>query len=113
MFFKIVFALNDLPQSQRALRTAIDLARSCNAGLAPVSVLGDLPAYAFSVCFDPRAPAAMIEGRRGFHGELRKNAVRPARNRGVHAQGTILSGTEVHAVLSLPKDQKADLHMVR
>ena len=36
MFSKIVVALNDLPESQRALRTAIDLARSCNAELATV-----------------------------------------------------------------------------
>ena len=40
MFSKIVVALNDLPESQRALRTAIDLARSCNAELATVSILG-------------------------------------------------------------------------
>jgi hypothetical protein len=33
MFTKIVVALNDLPESQRALRTAIELARACNAEL--------------------------------------------------------------------------------
>jgi hypothetical protein len=37
---KIVVARNDLPESQRALRTAIDLARSCNTKLATVSILG-------------------------------------------------------------------------
>jgi hypothetical protein len=45
MFSKIVVALNDLPESQRALHAAIGLARSCKAELATVSILGDLPAY--------------------------------------------------------------------
>jgi nucleotide-binding universal stress UspA family protein len=112
MFFKIVVALNDLPESQRALITAIDLARSCSAELATVSVLGGLPAYTFSVFFDPRAPATMIEDQLGFHEELHKKAVKLARDRGVNARGTIVSGTEVHAVLNFLKDQKADLLIV-
>jgi nucleotide-binding universal stress UspA family protein len=41
MFSKILVALNDLPESQHALRRAIDLARLCNADLATVSILGD------------------------------------------------------------------------
>jgi hypothetical protein len=45
MFCKIVVALNDLPESQRALRVAIDLPRASNAEFATVSILGDLSAY--------------------------------------------------------------------
>ena len=45
MFAKIAVALNDLPETQRALRAAIDLARASNAELATVSILGDPPAY--------------------------------------------------------------------
>ena len=64
MFTKIVVALNDLPESQRALRAAIDLARSCSAELVTISILGDLPTYAsFSIVVDPSAPAAMMEER--------------------------------------------------
>jgi hypothetical protein len=43
MFSKIVVALNDLPESQRALRMAIDLARSSSVELATVSILGIFP----------------------------------------------------------------------
>ncbi len=65
MFSKIVVALNDLPESQRALRAAIDLALACNAELATVSILGDLPAYtSFAIVVDPGAPSAMKEARR-------------------------------------------------
>lgn len=45
MFSRIAVALNDLPESQRALRTAIELARLCNAEPATVSIPGDPPAY--------------------------------------------------------------------
>jgi hypothetical protein len=71
MFSKIVVALNDLPESQRALRAEIELARTSNAELATVSILGDLPAYtSFAIVIDPSAPDAMKEGRRRTHLEL-------------------------------------------
>jgi nucleotide-binding universal stress UspA family protein len=113
MFSRIVVALNDLPESQRALRTAIDLARSCNAELSRVSILGDPPAYAsFSVVVDPGGPAAMMEQRRHRHEELHEKAANLARDWGVRAQGPIASGKEVHAILRFPKEQNADLLVV-
>jgi len=75
MFTKIVVALNNLPESQRALRTAIELARASNAELATVSIVGDLPAYTtFAIVVDPSAPNAMKEERRRAHGELHEKA---------------------------------------
>lgn len=113
MFSKIVVALNDLPESQRALRMAIDLARSCNAELATVSILGDLPAYAsFSVVVDPGVPAALMEERRRRQGELHEKAASLARELGVHAQGSIVVGNEVRAVLQFLEEQGADLLVV-
>src|SRR5580700_7983673 len=110
MFSKIAVALNDLPESQRALRTAIDLARLCNAELATVSILGDLPAYAsFSIVVDPEAPEAMMEERRHFHREMHEKAANLARELGVHAQGSIVAGKEVRAILHFLKEQNADL----
>jgi len=106
MFSKIVVALNDLPESQHALRAAIDLARSCNAELATVSILGDLPAYtSFSVVVDPGAPAAMMEERRHRHKEMHEKAANLARELGVHAQGSIVVGNEVRAILHFLKEQ--------
>jgi Universal stress protein family len=73
MFSEIVVALNELPEPQRALHTAVDLARSCNAELATVSILGDRPAYSsFSAVGDSDAPAAMKEQGRHPHEELHK-----------------------------------------
>jgi nucleotide-binding universal stress UspA family protein len=113
MFSKIIVALNDLPESQHALRTAIDLARSCNAELATVSILGDLPAYtSFSIVVDPGAPAAMMEEQQIRHKEMHEKAANLARELGVHAQGSIVAGNEVRAILHFLKEQNADLLVV-
>jgi len=113
MFSKIVVALNDLPESQHALRAAIDLARLCNAELATVSILGTLPAYtSFSIVVDPEAPDAMMEERRRLHKEMHEKAADLARELGVHAQGSIVVGNEVRAVLHFLKEQNADLLVV-
>ena len=110
MFSKIVVALNDLPESQHALRTAIDLARICNAEVATVSILGDLPAYtSFSVVVDPGAADAMMEERGHRHKEMHEKAADLARELGIHAQGSIVAGNEVRAVLHFLKEQNADL----
>ena len=113
MFSKIVVALNDLPESQRALRTAIELARLCDSELATVSILGDLPAYtSFSVAVDPGASAAMMEERRDRHKEMHEKAASLARELGIHAQGSIVVGREVRAILDFLKEQNADLLVV-
>jgi nucleotide-binding universal stress UspA family protein len=113
MFSKIVVALNDQAESQRALRTAIDLARAGNAGLATVSILGDLPAYTpFAIVADTGAPNAMKEDRRRFHSELHERASKLAQEHGVHATGAIVEGREVHAILGFLKDAKADLLVI-
>ena len=113
MFFKIAVALNDLPESQHALRTAIDLARLCNAELATVSIQGDLPAYtSFTIVVDPGAPAALMEERRNRHKEMHDKAANLARELGVLARGSIVAGKEVSAILHFLKEQNADLLVV-
>ena len=113
MFSTNVVALKDLPESHRALRTAIDLARLYNAELATVSILGDLPAYtSFSVVVEPGASAAMMEERRERHKEMHGKAAILARELGVHARGSIVDGKEVRAILHFLKEKNADLLVV-
>ena len=113
MFSKIVVALNELPESQRALRAAIDLARVCNAEIATVSLLGDLPAYAsFAIVVDSNAPNAMREGQRRAYSELHEKALRLAEEQGVRAKGLIVEGREVQAILQFLKDESADLLVI-
>jgi nucleotide-binding universal stress UspA family protein len=113
MFSKIIVGLNDLPESQHALRTAIDLARLCKSELATVSIMGDLPAYSsFSIVADPGAAAAMMEERQNRHKEMHEKAANLARESGVHAQGSIVAGNEVRTILHLLKEQNADLLVI-
>jgi nucleotide-binding universal stress UspA family protein len=113
MFSKIVVALNDLPESQRALRTAIEFARASNAELATVSILGDLPAYtALAIVVDPSTPNAMKEDLRRVHGELHEKASLLAKEHGVRSKGSIVEGREVQAILRFLKEEHADLLVV-
>jgi nucleotide-binding universal stress UspA family protein len=113
MFSKIAVALNDQPESQRALRTAIDLCRLCKAELSMISILGHLPVYSsFAVVADPASPAAMMEERRLHHKEMLEKAEGLAREQDVRAQGSIVVGNEVRAVLRFLKEQRADLLVI-
>ena len=110
MFSKIVVVLNDLPESQRALHTAIEIATSFKSSLATVSVLGDLPAYAsFAIVADPSAPEAMREARRTLHGELHQKAAELAHKSGVQTHSAIVEDREVEAVLRYLREEKAEL----
>ena len=113
MFTKIVVALNNLPESQRALRTAIELARASNAELATVSIVGDLPAYtSFAIVVDPNTPNSMEEERRRAHGELHEKASLLAQELGVRAKGSIVEGREVQAILHFLREEHADLLVI-
>lgn len=113
MFSKIAVALNDLPESQRALRTAIDLCRLCEAELSMISIVAELPVYSsFAVVADPASHAAMMEERRNYCKEILEKAEVLARGQGVRAHGSIVVGNEVRAVLHFLKEQSADLLVV-
>jgi nucleotide-binding universal stress UspA family protein len=113
MFSKIVVALNDLPESQRALPTGIELAQAFNAELATVSILGDLPTYtSFAIVVDPTAPDTMKEDRRRAQSELHERASLLAKQHGVRAKGSIVEGREVQAILHFLKDEGADLLVI-
>ena len=110
MFSKIVVALNELPEPQRALRAAIELAHVCKAELATVSLLGFPPAYtAITVVVDSKAPDAIWEDRRRIQIELQDAASRLAIEDGVRSTGSIVEGREVQTILQFLKDERADL----
>ena len=113
MFSKIVVALTELPESQRALRTAIDLAASFNASLVTASLLGDLPAYAaLATIVDPTGPVTMQEQRREAQEELHALAAGAALDKHLRASHAIIEGSEVSSVLHFLKDQNADLLVI-
>ena len=109
MFSKIVVALNDLPEAQRSLHTATDVARSFDAKLTLVSVLGNLPAYAaFAIAFDPDAPDLFRGDRRDMQMNLHENATRLAGEHCVRATSAVIKRRDARATLRFLKDEKAD-----
>lgn len=109
MFSKIVVAFNDLPESQRALRTSIYLARLCNAEVTTVTILGYLRGHApFSIVLDPQAPAATMGQRRNHHKEMHKKVANLARGQGSQARSSIVPGDEVPATSHFAKEERAD-----
>jgi nucleotide-binding universal stress UspA family protein len=113
MFSRIVVALNNLPESRRALKAAIDLAASFNASLSTVSILGDLPAYtSFAVVVDPEATETMLEARRKIQNDLHEEAAKLARDHGIQTRSAIVQGREVQAVLHYLNQEKADLLVI-
>jgi nucleotide-binding universal stress UspA family protein len=113
MFTKIVVALIDLPESPRALRTAIELAYACNGELVTVSILGYLPAYtSFAIVVDPSTPNEMKETRRRAHVELHEKASLLAHEHGVRKKSPIVEGRDVQVILHFLKDERADLLVV-
>jgi nucleotide-binding universal stress UspA family protein len=113
MFSRIAAALSDLPESQRALRTAIELAHACNSELATVSILGDLPACtSLAIVVDTGAPNAMKEDRRRAHGELHKKSSLLAHGHGVRSKGSIVERRKVQAILDFLKEERSDLLVI-
>ena len=113
MFSRIVVALNDLPESQRALRVAIELARSLGSALTTVSILGDLPAYSsFVAAADPSAPIAMKDDRRRLQLKLHDKASRLALEHEVQTTSAIIEGRQTQAILHFLKEEKADLLVI-
>jgi nucleotide-binding universal stress UspA family protein len=113
MFSKIVVALNELPESQRALHTAIEFARISDAELATVSILGDPPAYtSFAIVVDSSAPSTIKDALRRAHSELHEKASQLAQEHGVRSKSSIVEGREVQAVLQFLRDERADLLVI-
>jgi nucleotide-binding universal stress UspA family protein len=107
MFSRIAAALSDLPESQRALRTAIELVHACTSELATVSILGDLPAYSsLAIVGDAATPNAMKEDRQRANDELHKKASLLAHEHGVRSKGSIVEGLKVQAILHFLKEER-------
>ena len=114
MFSKIVVALNDQPESQRALRTAIDLARVRQCG-ARDGIHPRRSSRLYVICHRGRSGSPKRnEGRPSALSiaELHERASKLAQELGVHATGAIVEGREVHAILGFLKEVNADLLVI-
>jgi nucleotide-binding universal stress UspA family protein len=113
MFHKIVVAYNANPEAQRALGSAILLAKSLNAQLHTVTAPVDLPSYtAFAGVADPALPQQLEEAQRGSYSDLAAQARDHARRHGMTVETHLLEGKPVEAIVEFLREQRADLLVI-
>ncbi len=113
MFRKIAVAFNESPESQRALVTAIQLAKSLGAELETITVMADLPAYtAFSSVGDPGLPQVLESDRAKFYRHLQEKALLSAQSNGIALATYTVEGSAVDAIVTMLRAHKADLLVI-
>jgi nucleotide-binding universal stress UspA family protein len=110
MFKKITVAYNESPEAERALLSAIQLAKTLGAELRTVTVMTDLPAYAaFAVAGDPSSTRTLEDDRLKFYQGLQEKARALAERHGIVVASCIVEGRSVEAIIHDLREQRADL----
>jgi nucleotide-binding universal stress UspA family protein len=113
MFRKIIVAYNESPESQRALNSAILLAKSLNAELQAVTAMGDLPVYAvYAEAADPSIPRVLEDDRLRFYTKLQQKVRAQVESLGIEFQSFLVEGRQVEAIVEFLRRQKADLLVI-
>jgi nucleotide-binding universal stress UspA family protein len=110
MFRKIIVALNESPESERALVSAIRLAKSLSAELQTITFMAGLPAYtAFAGVADPGIPQVLEQDQLELYERLRESAREQARSHGIKLETHLVGGDGVGAIVDFLRAQRADL----
>ena len=113
LFKKIAVAYNESEEAQRALASAIMLAKTLSAELLTVTVMKELPSYtAFASAGDPSLPQVLSGDRIRFYEALNKKASSSAQNHGLKLTSHIIEGSTVEAVVKLLRATHADLLVI-
>ena len=113
MFRKVVVAYNESPEAQRALVSAIQLAKSLNAELQTVTAMADLPAYtAYAEAADPAFSQVLQDDRLKSFQKLQHKARVQAGSHGIEVQNHLLEGRPVEAIVEFLRKQQADLLVI-
>jgi nucleotide-binding universal stress UspA family protein len=113
MFRKIALAYNESPEAQRALISAIELAKSLKAELHTVTVMTALPAYtAYVAAVDASLSRLLMDDRARFYETLLKKASALANQHDIELTYHLVEGSEVDAIVNFVREQKTDLLML-
>jgi nucleotide-binding universal stress UspA family protein len=112
MFQRIVVALSESPESERALAAAIRLAKSLSSELHTVTVVEALPAYTAYAAVDASIPRVLKEDQMAFYEDLQKKARSLAGNHNIELRSHLIEGKQVEAIVDFLREQKADLLVV-
>jgi nucleotide-binding universal stress UspA family protein len=113
MYKKIAVAYNESVEAQRALASAIQLAKSLDAELETITVMADLPSYtAFASAADPSLPQVLKTDRARFYEALQERARTTALSHGLQLQSHTVEGAAVDAIVKHLRARKSDLLVV-
>jgi nucleotide-binding universal stress UspA family protein len=100
MFKKIAVALDESPEAERALRSALDLAKFTSAEVYIITVIEDLPAYIGCVsAVAPEVPSLLRNERQAFYADMHSRARKAADEAGVSLHTALVEGNEIKGLL--------------
>src|ERR1700756_361278 len=113
MFPKIAVAYNDSPEANRALKTAIRLAKTLGSELCAITVKQGAPAYtSFANVADPSLARTLDEDQQHRWERLQVEARELASRDGVDLVAHLLEGEECEAIVEFLRDHKIDLVVI-
>ena len=113
MFQKLIAAYNESPESERALISAIQLAKIVNSELQTITVMAELPAYtAYAGAADASFSRVLKDDRLKFYERLQQKAHALARSHGIDLRSHLIEGRGVEAIVDFLREQKADLLVI-
>lgn len=113
MYKKVVVALDESKEAQRALDSAIDLVGRLGAELTLLTVCEPLPSYtAFIDAEMPGARQKLLDERNDFYVELQNSAVAKAAAAHIQAKTAIVEGDEVQAIVDHVAANGVDLLVI-
>jgi nucleotide-binding universal stress UspA family protein len=108
MFKKITVAYNESPEAERALASAIHLARTLSAELRALTIIEPPPAYtAFANAAGSSLPLILNQDRKALYERLQAEARRTANHEGIESQTHLLEGEEVDAIINIGMSYKS------
>ena len=113
MFRKIAVAYNESDEAQRALASAIMLAKTLSAELLTITVMKELPSYtAFAGAGDPSLPQVLHEDREKFYEGLNERASSSAQTHGLKLTSHSVEGSAVEGIVKTLRASHADLLVI-
>lgn len=113
MFKKIAVAFDESPESQRAFKVALQLAKEVAAELSIITVVEDLPAYiGYVASIAPGVPSLLRTEGRTFYQDLQNAAKTEAEREGITLRAELTEGHEIDALLDIVNELKPDLLVI-
>src|ERR1700744_5527252 len=113
MFQRIVVGYSESLESQRALASAIQLAKALRSELHAVIIMHDLPAYtAYAMAADPSLVRGLDDDRLALYEQMKTTVRDIAQCEGVELRTELVADDEVDSVVQLLDRSQADLLVI-